>query len=203
MDNKIILEIIGYVGSAFVLISFLMATVIKLRIVNSIGSIISVVYGLLIHAYPTVVMNAALLCINIFYLVKMYRYKASFHIVPSSLSDASTKFFLELNKDDITAFFPDFATTTDNQSDFVRLIYCENKIVGLFAAQKESDNTLNILLDYTTKEYRDYSVGHYLFNALTAENISILHFSQKAINHEQYLKKTGFKLVDGRYELKM
>lgn len=106
MNYKIILEIIGYIGSAFVLISFLMATVIKLRIVNSIGSIISVVYGLLIHAYPTVVMNAALLCINIFYLVKMYRYKASFHIVPSSLSDASAKFFLELNKDDITAFFP-------------------------------------------------------------------------------------------------
>lgn len=150
MNYKIILEIIGYIGSAFVLISFLMATVIKLRIVNSIGSIISVVYGLLIHAYPTVVMNAA-----------------------------------------------------SCQPDFVRLIYCENKIVGLFVAQKESDNSLNILLDYTTKEFRDYSVGHYLFNALTAEKISTLHFAQKAINHEQYLKKTDFKYVDGRFELKM
>lgn len=201
MNYKIILEIIGYVGSAFVLISFLMATVIKLRIVNSIGSIISVVYGLLIHAYPTVVMNAALLCINIFYLIKMYRYKVSFHIVPTTLADASTKFFLDLNKDDIAAFFPDFAASAT--PDFIRLIYCENKMVGLFAAQKESDDTLNILLDYTTKEYRDYSVGHYLFQALSAENIKTLHFSQKSNNHEQYLKKTGFKMSDGRYELKM
>lgn len=100
-------------------------------------------------------------------------------------------------------FFPDFDNTASCQPDFVRLIYCENKIVGLFVAQKESDNSLNILLDYTTKEFRDYSVGHYLFNALTAEKISTLHFAQKAINHEQYLKKTGFKYVDGRFELKM
>ena len=101
MQNKIIFEIIGYVGSAFVLISFLMSTVIKLRVINSIGSLISVVYGLLIQAYPTVVMNLCLFIINCFYLVKMYRFKESFYIVDTKLSDSCVQFFINLNKEDI------------------------------------------------------------------------------------------------------
>lgn len=200
MNERFILELIGYVGSAFVLISFLMATVIKLRVINSIGSLISVAYGVLIHAYPTVVMNAALLVINIFYLVKMYRFKESFHVVAADLKDSSVQFFLDLNKEDIAAYFPDFAKLSD-KTDFLRLICCENKMVGLFAARKQDDKTLNILLDYTIKEYRDYSVGYYLYKALTADKIETLNFEQNSLNHDKYLKKMGFVQAQGSEQI--
>ena len=37
MKEQVIFEIIGYVGSAFVLASFLMASVVRLRVINSVG----------------------------------------------------------------------------------------------------------------------------------------------------------------------
>ena len=47
MDTATIYEIIGYVGSALVLVSFLMASVVKLRLFNLIGSIIFVIFAFL------------------------------------------------------------------------------------------------------------------------------------------------------------
>ena len=71
METATIYEIIGYVGSALVLVSFLMASVVKLRIVNSVGSLIFAVYALLIKSYPTMVMNICLVLINLYYLWKL------------------------------------------------------------------------------------------------------------------------------------
>ena len=71
MDTKTIIEAIGYLGSALVLVSFLMASVVKLRVVNTIGSVIFTAYAFIIHSYPTAIMNVCLVLINIYYLVKM------------------------------------------------------------------------------------------------------------------------------------
>ena len=54
------IEIVGYAGSALVLVSFLMTSVFKLRVVNTVGSIIFAIYALIIRSYPTAVMNIAL-----------------------------------------------------------------------------------------------------------------------------------------------
>ena len=46
MTKEFIIEMIGYLGSLLVLVSFVMTSVFKLRIVNSIGSFIFMVYAL-------------------------------------------------------------------------------------------------------------------------------------------------------------
>ena len=61
MDTGTLIEAVGYLGSALVLVSFLMASVVKLRVVNSIGSTIFAVYALIIRSYPTALMNFCLL----------------------------------------------------------------------------------------------------------------------------------------------
>ena len=40
MNSSVLIEMIGYVGSALVLISFLMTSVVKLRVINAIGGTI-------------------------------------------------------------------------------------------------------------------------------------------------------------------
>ena len=40
MNTSTIIEAVGYVGSALVLVSFLMTSVVKLRVVNAAGSLI-------------------------------------------------------------------------------------------------------------------------------------------------------------------
>lgn len=66
-------EIIGITGTLFVLLSFLMKDLTKVRIINIMGAILFVVYGILINALSTWLLNAILVIIHIIYLVKEKR----------------------------------------------------------------------------------------------------------------------------------
>ncbi|MCK6649323.1 MAG: uroporphyrinogen decarboxylase [Bacteroidia bacterium] len=66
-------EMIGYVASFIVLISFLMKNMIKLRIVNSVGCGLFVIYGILLHnSVPIILTNSVILFIHLYYLLKEY-----------------------------------------------------------------------------------------------------------------------------------
>ena len=60
----ILLEIFGYIGTALVIISMMMTNVIKLRIINMCGGVISLIYAVIYNMWPVVVLNACLICIN-------------------------------------------------------------------------------------------------------------------------------------------
>ncbi|WP_405293152.1 uroporphyrinogen decarboxylase [Algibacter sp. Ld11] len=63
---------VGYAAMATVLISFLMTSVNKLRIVNSAGCLLFVFYGIMLSplSKPIVITNVAIFCVNLFYLLK-------------------------------------------------------------------------------------------------------------------------------------
>ena len=63
-------EIFGYIGTVLILISFLVENVFKLRVLNSIGAIFWIVYGVGIMAMPTIVVNSCVLFIHIFWIIK-------------------------------------------------------------------------------------------------------------------------------------
>ena len=63
------IEVIGYVGMALIIISFLFKQVMVLRSINLFGALLSMVYGFLIGAYPTAALNATLSVINIIFIV--------------------------------------------------------------------------------------------------------------------------------------
>ena len=89
MSNHMLIELVGYISSILVLIAFLMSSVVKLRIVNSIGSFMFAVYALLIQSYPTALMNLCLVGINIYYLVRLKKPDRQFDLAfmrPSSFS---------------------------------------------------------------------------------------------------------------------
>ena len=63
-------EWIGYIAMAALLVSFMMKDVTKLRIINSFGCGLFVAYGVLLDiAWPIVITNAAIICINAYYLI--------------------------------------------------------------------------------------------------------------------------------------
>lgn len=64
-----ITEWVGYVAMLALLISFMMKDLKKLRIINSVGCGLFVVYGfMLATSWPIVITNVAIICINIYYL---------------------------------------------------------------------------------------------------------------------------------------
>ncbi|OMP30512.1 MULTISPECIES: hypothetical protein [unclassified Mangrovimonas] len=62
-------EWVGYLASAGLLLSFTMKDLVKLRIINSVGCALFVIYGFMLQtAWPIIVTNAAILLINFYYL---------------------------------------------------------------------------------------------------------------------------------------
>jgi len=65
-------EIIGYIASAIVLISFLMKNIKKLRVINTIGCLIFIVYGVLLNfSIPIIITNSVIVGINVYFLIKI------------------------------------------------------------------------------------------------------------------------------------
>lgn len=73
MNVSMIIEMVGYTGSVLVVVSMLMSSVVRLRVINTVGSGIFAVYALIIHPYPTALMNFCLVTINIYNLIKLGR----------------------------------------------------------------------------------------------------------------------------------
>lgn len=66
-----ITELIGYAASFIVLISFLMKNIKTLRIINTIGCFLFIVYGILLNnSIPIIFTNTAIVGINMYYLLK-------------------------------------------------------------------------------------------------------------------------------------
>ncbi len=67
-------EWVGYLASLVLMVSFLMKNINTLRIINSIGCSLFVVYGfMLATSWPIIISNTFILGVNIFYLTKFYR----------------------------------------------------------------------------------------------------------------------------------
>lgn len=66
-----ITEWVGYLASFVLLLSFTMKDMRKLRMVNSAGAVLFVVYGFMLGtSWPIVITNAAIFGINMYYLSK-------------------------------------------------------------------------------------------------------------------------------------
>ncbi len=67
-------EYIGYLASALVLISFLMKKMTTLRLINILGCMAFVIYGIMLkYSWPIVITNVSIILINSYYLVKSKR----------------------------------------------------------------------------------------------------------------------------------
>lgn len=70
--NEEYINYIGYAASIFVVISFLLKDLRKIRFINLIGCLCFVVYGLLFieKLWPVIIPNALLALVQIYHLIK-------------------------------------------------------------------------------------------------------------------------------------
>ncbi len=183
MNFDIFMEIFGYIGTALVITSMLMTSVVKLRIINTCGSVISVIYAFWGGAFPVVVLNACLSCINIFQLIRMGRNKLEFSHLTVTPDEASLAYTLEHYAADIKKYFPDY----NRENNEAHLVLCGSEIVGLLIGAREGDH-LAVSVDYATPKYRDLSVSTYLYACLKEAGVKTL----TATENREYFAKMGF-----------
>lgn len=198
MNGQTILEAIGYFATGLVLISFLMTSVIKLRLINLIGSAIFTVYAVLIHSYPTAVMNLGICAINVYFLTRLLRAEKHTTLELARPDDAYIRSFLAHYREDIQKFFPDFSPQTETDEAY---FVCDDLTPrGLLLGKKQDDGSLLIQLDYATPTYRDHSVGNFLYPKLL-DHYTALEYNKVSRKHKSYLEKMGFRKRGGKYRL--
>lgn len=197
------IEMIGYLGSVLVLISMLMSSVIKLRVINAIGSAIFTGYALIIHSYPTALMNAFLVVINIYNLIKLSKKDQSYDLIDGKADDSLLNYILDYYSGDIMKYFPRFSRK-QSLSDKAYIVCCNGNPAGVLLGKEEEKGVVEVELDYSVPLYRDCSVGAYLYSKLPEKGIHTLMYLQSEPEaHMNYLVKMGFVKEKDAYVKKL
>lgn len=191
-------DILGYVASCLLLLAMLMTSVVKLRIINTAGCILYIMYGLYINSYPVAIMNGAIAIVNIVHLIKGRFVTKSFKVLNANYDDTILKSFIEYNHDDIVKMFPEFSNE-DKKYTCSLVILRNMDIAGIFLGTDKGDNTLFSELDYVIPKYRDCEIGKYLFNKrrdiFKQFGFNYITALSGTKHHSKYLKKIGFKEI--------
>ncbi len=195
MDN--IIEWIGYIASLIILVSLLMKSIKRLRLINLIGALIFAFYGYQIASPPVMVMNLGIAFINIYYLKQIYVSRDYFTILPFYENEEYARELIDYHKTDIERFMP-LAEKDIAHADFRFLILRNMNPAGIFIARKKDGNTLEILLDYATPAFQDFKTGAHIYQKekprFKQAGFNRLIAVAKSDSHEKYLKKMGFTL---------
>lgn len=185
-------EIIGYAASVLVAVSLMMSAIVKLRIINLIGSLIFTAYGLMINAYPVAAVNGWIALVNIYYLYEIFSAKEFFQVLEVEYNAEYFKYFVRFYEHDIKKFIPSFSFAP--QESWKVFFILRNSIpAGLVCTENRQDNSLFVNLDYATPGYRDFKTGKYVYKKFLKEKKVEKIFSNPGNKiHEKYLKKMGF-----------
>lgn len=194
MTKEMMIELFGYAGSFLVLVSFLMTSEVKLRIVNTVGSVIFMTYAIIIKSYPTAVMNFFLVLINLRFLYKVRQISKEYDMVKVEKDDAVLGYLLERYGDDINSFFAGYKSGSDNY-----IIWCNGAPVGIVLADKEGD-TLYTRLDYSCPASRDFSVGAFVLQEFKKQGFKKIVYTGPSEKHLKYLNKLGYVQKDKYFE---
>ncbi len=189
-----LVELIGYLASVLVLVSLSLSSIVCLRIVNLLGSIVFSAYGFLIGSLPVGIMNFIIVLTNIFYLRKLYARNEKFEVIEAQSDQEYVQKFLRHHQKDIQKYFPEFNAEATNEL-LVFMIMRDMNLAGLFIAEKKGD-LLEVELDYVTPPYRDYKSGVFLFEhfrkTLKATKYKTISAKSAMPQQIKYLKKMGF-----------
>lgn len=132
-------EIIGYIGTALVILSMTMTSVRRLRAINVIGSAFSTAYAIFGGAWPIVIMNLTLSAINIYHLIRG-REEGREDLVAVRATDAALLHFLAANKRALARQCPELNARI-TESDGAYILYKAGAMVGVLCARVR-DNVL-------------------------------------------------------------
>ncbi|MBW8172719.1 hypothetical protein K0651_06625 [Ornithinimicrobium sp. Arc0846-15] len=159
------IEIVGWFGSLVLVISLLQTRVLRLRMINLVGSLILLAYNAAIMVWPMVGLNTVLALINIYFLYKMLstRHDAkAYSVIEVGSRDAYFEHVLSVHGDDIAETNPDFRH--DAAADRLSfLVVHGDETVGVVVAADAGGGTAQVLLDWVTPRYRDLTPGEFVY----------------------------------------
>lgn len=159
------LDVLGWTGSAILVLSLLQARVLRFRIVNTLGTFVLLVFNGLINVWPMVGMNAVLLAINLWFIAKLVRERhddAVFEVVEVERTDPLLRHLLEAQGDDIARFQPGRTWEPLADRDHAFVVLRGTEFVGAVLLDADGD-VARVRLDYVVPRFRDFTPGEFVW----------------------------------------
>jgi hypothetical protein len=163
------LDLFGWLGSALLIVSLLQTRVLRFRLLNLAASVILVIFNALLAVWPMVGMNVATSAINIFFITRMLRDRHSetaYHVLEVGPGDAYLRHFLGVHQSDIERHQPGFSAGRLGEDDLAFQVQSGDETVGVVLIRGEGE-IAQVLLDYVTPRYRDFSPGEFVWRQAT------------------------------------
>jgi hypothetical protein len=160
------LDILGWAGSALLVFSVMQARVLRFRALNLVACLVLTLFNGLLEIWPMVAMNVVLSAINIWFLVRMLRERhdeKAFEVLEVSPTDDYLRHVLRVHGGDILKFQPDFVWDGAEPGHRSYLVLHGDETVGVVLVRDEGDGTAQVVLDYVTRRYRDFSPGEFVW----------------------------------------
>ena len=191
------LSVIGWGGSALVVVSLLQTRILRLHWLNLVGCLVLIGFNTAIEVWPMVGMNVVLSVINGVQLWRLLRTRhddASYAVLEVNGRDAYLRHLLRSHEHDIERFNPGFRQEiTDSRYAF--LVQRSERTVGVVLADDAGGGRAQIELDYVLPEYRDFTPGEFVFrrsDVFTDHGFTQVIAPPRMRSSATYLHRVGF-----------
>lgn len=160
------LEIIGWAGSALVVVSLTQARVLRFRVLNLVGAVLATGYNAVLGIWPFVAMNGVIAVIDVYWLVRLQRERhdaAAYEVVEVDPTDTYLAYVLGVHMPDIRTFQPTFGWDPDVLGRLAFLVLRGDETVGVVVVRDVGLGVGQVEIDYVTKRFRDFTPGEFVY----------------------------------------
>ncbi|HEX7536417.1 MAG TPA: hypothetical protein VF391_05370 [Dermatophilaceae bacterium] len=161
-----VLNALGWVGSALLIYSLMQARVLRFRLLNLVACLILVIFNALLGIWPMVVMNVALAGINLWFIRKLASERHSdkaFEVLEVGPLDEYLRHTLRVHAADIEKYQPGFAWDGTAPGHTAYLVERGDETVGVVLVHDAGDGVAQVRLDYVTPRFRDFTPGEFVY----------------------------------------
>ena len=199
------LNLLGWGGSALLVYSLLQASVLRLRVLNAIACLLLIVFNWALSVWPMVGMNTVLVLINAFFIAKMLHERhdeSAFEVLEVAPTDEYLHHVVRVHAADIVNFNPSFVHDP-SITDAAFLVQKGDETVGVVLLREDGE-TANVLLDYVTPRYRDFSPGEFVWrrSGLLSER-GLRRVVTPPGMVSPYYERLGFRRVEDSWTLEI
>jgi hypothetical protein len=197
------IEAVGYLGSALVVVSLLMTRILRLRVIGLMGSATFLVYGLLIGSVPIIITNLVIVIINATFLWRATRLKEWFYLLEVHPDSRYLEEFLRFHHDDILVNQPDWNGQVSDSDLAVLVLRDMQPAMAMVGAIGTAG--MELRLDYAIPRFQDYRTGRFLYDAnasfFASKSITAISASARTKGFIRYLNRMGFiETASGHFE---
>ena len=178
---------------------------LRFRVLNLVACVVLTVFNAVLGIWPMVGMNIALALINAYFLrllLSQRHDQAAFDVVEVGSNEDYLRHVLRVHGADILRFQPDLIWDGAAEGRRAFLVLRGDETVGIVLIVDHGDGVANVVLDYVTPRYRDFSPGEFVWRqAVQLRNRGFRKVVTPPSMQAPYYERLGFRSEGDRFVL--